>query len=95
LTQTAIASIFSRELGRAVQVEEISQEKWGREARRQGLGDYQVETLVKMFRHYDRFGLEGNPNVLGWLLDRIPTSLTEFILRVERERLRNRDPVTQ
>lgn len=89
MSQTAIASILSKELGRAVQVEEISPEKWSQEARRQGLGDYQVETLVKMFRYYDRFGLEGNPHVLSWLLGRIPTSLTEFILRVERDRLRN------
>ena len=89
LTQTAIASILSQELGQAVQVAEISPEQWSREARDQGLGDYQVETLVKMFRYYDRFGLEGNPNVLSWLLGRLPASLTEFILRVERERLRN------
>jgi uncharacterized protein YbjT (DUF2867 family) len=89
LAQTAIASILGRELGRAVQVDEISLEQWSREARGQGLGEYQVETLVKMFRYYDRFGFEGNPNVLSWLLGRIPTSLTEFILRVERERLRN------
>jgi len=89
LSQTAIASILGRELGRGVQVDEISPEKWSREARHQGLGDYQVETLVNMFRYYDLFGLEGNPNVLSWLLGRLPTSLTEFILRVERDRLRN------
>jgi uncharacterized protein YbjT (DUF2867 family) len=90
LTQTAIASILGRELGQAVAVAEISPEQWGRETQGQGLGDYQVETLVKMFRYYDRSGFEGSPNVLSWLLGRTPTSLTEFILRVERDRLRNR-----
>ena len=86
LTQTEITTILGQQLGHTVQVEVIPLEKWEHEARNQGLGDYQVETLVKMFRYYDQYGLEGNPNVLSWLLERSPTFLAEFIRRVEQER---------
>jgi hypothetical protein len=34
-----------------------------------------------MFRAYARDGLKGNPNVLGWLLGRPPTSLAAFAAR--------------
>ena len=34
-----------------------------------------------MFRYYDRYGLIGNGNVLGWLLGRRPTSLSQFAAR--------------
>jgi hypothetical protein len=45
------------------------------------MNDYSRETLVKMFRAYARDGLKGNPNVLGWLLARPPTSLAAFASR--------------
>ena len=34
-----------------------------------------------MFRYYDRYGLIGNGNALGWLLGRRPTSLSQFAAR--------------
>ncbi len=46
------------------------------------MGDYQRETLTKMFEAYARDGLKGNPNVLGWLLKRPPTSLAAFAARM-------------
>jgi hypothetical protein len=42
----------------------------------------QRETLAKMFQAYARDGLKGNPNVLGWLLKRPPTSLAAFAARM-------------
>jgi len=51
-------------------------------ARNTGMDDYQRETLTKMFQAYARDGLEGNPNVLGWLLKRPPTSLAAFATRM-------------
>ena len=45
------------------------------------MDEYQLETLTKMFRAYARDGLKGNPNVLGWLLGRPPTSLVAFAAR--------------
>ena len=46
-----------------------------------GMGDYQRETLTRMFANYARDGLKGNPNVLSWLLGRPPTSVADFAAR--------------
>lgn len=88
LPQTEVAAILSRELGRPVQVETVSLPLWQEEAQKAGLGDYQVDTLVRMFQYYDRNGFEGNPRVLGWLLGRAPATLAEFIRRAAQTRPR-------
>jgi hypothetical protein len=59
----------------------VSLETWERRARESGLGDYQVETLVKMFRYYECYGFWGNPRVLSWLLGRPPTTFAAFVER--------------
>jgi hypothetical protein len=64
----------------------VSLAAWEQGARASGLGDYQVETLIKMFRYYQRHGFAGNPRVLGWLLGRPPTTFGDFMDRVVRER---------
>lgn len=82
LSQSEVAAVLSQSLGRPVRAEEIPLDEWAAGARAAGLDDYQVETLVKMFRYYRQFGLWGNSQVLGWLLQRPPTSLRAFIERV-------------
>jgi NAD(P)H dehydrogenase (quinone) len=81
LSQTEIAETFSKVLGKPVRAEAESVEVWGRRASAAGMSDYSRETLAKMFRAYARDGLKGNPNVLGWLLAREPTSLAAFATR--------------
>jgi uncharacterized protein YbjT (DUF2867 family) len=81
LTQTDVAAILSRVLGRAVRAEVVQLGAWEEGARQAGLGDYQVETLIEMFRYYQSFGFWGNPNVLGWLLGRTPTTFRTFVER--------------
>ncbi len=85
LTQTEVAAILSQQLGRPVRAEAVPLETWGKQARESGLGDYQIETLVKMFRYYERHGFWGNPRVLGWLLGRPPTTFAAFVERVVQE----------
>jgi uncharacterized protein YbjT (DUF2867 family) len=85
LTQVQVAATLSQVLGRVVRAEVIPLDAWEQRARASGLGDYQVETLVKMFRYYERYGLEGNPNVLRWLLGRPPTPFVACVERVARE----------
>jgi NAD(P)H dehydrogenase (quinone) len=82
LTQTEIANTLGQQLGRAVHAQAVPLEDWERGARAAGLGDYQVETLLKMFRYYAQYGFCGNPKVLGWLLGRPPTTFGEFVERV-------------
>jgi len=81
LSQAEVATILGQQLGRPVRAEAVPLETWERRARESGLGDYQVETLVKMFRYYERYGFWGNPRVLSWLLGRPPTTFAAFIER--------------
>ena len=84
LSQAEVAEVVSQKLGRSVRVEAQSIEEWEARARASDIGEYQRETLIKMFRYYARCGLAGNPNVLGWLLGRPPTTLDEFVLWTAR-----------
>jgi uncharacterized protein YbjT (DUF2867 family) len=86
LTQTEVAALLGRKLGRPVRARSVSPEGWERDARAAGLGDYQVRTLLKMFRYYECHGFWGNPRVLGWLLGRPPGTFSDFLERVVRER---------
>jgi uncharacterized protein YbjT (DUF2867 family) len=81
LSQIEIAETFGRALNKPVRAEAESVEAWDQRARSAGMDDYSCETLIKMFRAYARDGLKGNPNVLGWLLGRPPTSLAAFAAR--------------
>ncbi|NIS79615.1 MAG: NmrA family NAD(P)-binding protein, partial [Anaerolineales bacterium] len=85
LPQIEVAAILSQSLSRTVTAKSIPLDTWEREARAAGLGSYQIETLLAMFRHYDQYGLRGNARVLEWLIGRPPTTISEF---VDRERLK-------
>jgi NAD(P)H dehydrogenase (quinone) len=82
LSQIEIAETFGEALKKNIRTEAEPIENWERRAHNSGMGDYQRETLIKMFRAYARDGLKGNRNVLGWLLGRPPTSLAGFAARV-------------
>jgi len=86
LTQTQVAEILSRQLRRSVRAEQVTIEAWTRQAQSSGMGAYQIETLVKMFRYYDRYGFWGNPRALTYLIGRAPTKFETFVERTKRER---------
>ena len=81
LSQVEIAETFGEALNKTVRAEAETIETWDQRARSAGMDDHSRETLAKMFRAYARDGLVGNPNVLGWLLGRPPTSLAAFAAR--------------
>jgi len=81
LDQIEIAEAFGRALNKPIRAEAETIEAWQYRAHSAGMDDHQRETLTKMFRAYARDGLKGNPNVLGWLLGRPPTSLASFAAR--------------
>ena len=80
-SQSEIAEILSLYLGRPVVAECIPLDRWEREARASLLGDEQVQTLLRMFAYYEKYGFWGNPQVLSWLLNRPATSLDAFVQR--------------
>ena len=81
LSQIEVASALADSLGRPVCAKTVAVETWERRARASGLGSYQIETLVKMFRYYEEHGFWGNPRVLSWLLGRPPTTFVAFCRR--------------
>ncbi len=87
ISQNGVAAILSQKLKRSIQVTVIPLKDWEERARASGLGDYQVETLVRMLRYYADYGFEGNPHVLNWLLGRHPRSFEDFVTRMVRERV--------
>jgi hypothetical protein len=84
VSQDEVAGILSQQLGRPVHLQVVPLDEWERQARTSGMGEYQVEALVKMFRYYERHGFWGNPRVLGCLLGRSPTSFEAFVERSVR-----------
>lgn len=86
LTQTQIAQIFSTALDRPVRARAVPLEKWELGARGAGLEETQIQTLIKMFRYYERYGFWGNSRVLQWLLGRPPTTFAAFVTRAVRDR---------
>ncbi|MGW8226599.1 MAG: NmrA family NAD(P)-binding protein [Anaerolineales bacterium] len=82
LSQTQVAGILSQQLERKITAERVPIEEWRHQAKAAGLGNYQVDTLVKMFTYYEQYGFEGNSNVLTWLLGHPPRSLQAFIQRL-------------
>jgi uncharacterized protein YbjT (DUF2867 family) len=85
LDQTEVAALLSSALGRPVRAEAEPVETWAERVRSAGLGEFQLAALTKMFQFYERYGLQGNPGILRWLLGRHPTSLGQFALRTAIE----------
>ncbi len=95
LSHAEVAEILSRGLNRAVRAEKEKIGDWrlraersreGVESKREEMSEYAIENLVRMFEHYDQWGLKGNSNTLKWLLPRETTSLESFIERIAKER---------
>lgn len=86
LSQTDIVETLSEQLDRPVFVKVVPRDEWERNARASGLSDCQVLTLIEMFCYYERYGLDGNSNVLSYLLQRQPTSFADFVRRIASER---------
>lgn len=78
------AKIFGRVLRKDIRAEVEEINIW--KARTEGLSEYALENLVRMFDYYDQWGLAGNPTILRWILRREPTSLEQFIERIFKER---------
>lgn len=85
ITQVEVVNVISRYVGRAVRVEEIPLKDWTKQARKAKIEGYPLDTLLSMFRYYDRHGLCGNSNVYGWLMGRPATSFADFIERTVRQ----------
>jgi uncharacterized protein YbjT (DUF2867 family) len=84
LSQLEVAAVLERQLARPVRAQAVPLDEWERRARASGMGDYQVETLLQMFRYYEHYGLTGNSHGLTWLLRRQPTTFASFVERAAK-----------
>lgn len=91
-SQTQVADILSQELDRPVKVVTIPLETWEEQAISAGIGEYQRQTLLSMFRYYQRHNFQGNPHTLRWLLKRPPTSFAAFLTRTMQEQFHLESP---
>jgi uncharacterized protein YbjT (DUF2867 family) len=87
MSQTEVAEILSQHLGCPVIAEQEPIDVWEQRARASSMGDYQVDTLIKMFRYYESYGFAGDSHVLSWLLNCPASSLGAFITRAVAARL--------
>ena len=81
VSQNEIARILSEALGQDIHAETQPLDAWARDARFAGLGEKQIDGLVKMFQYYEGYNFKGNTRVLKGLLGREPTKLHKAITR--------------
>lgn len=76
------AEILTRVLGRDIRAEKLPAQTAIDHARHAGVGDFGLESMARMFTHYDDHGLVGSQKSLGWILGRAPTDFETFARRV-------------
>lgn len=83
LTPADIAELIEAALGRPVEAQEVDLKTWRRQAMKAGMSRYQIETLLKMFRYYTKYGFWGNGHTLSALLGRTPKTYAAFLAGVD------------
>ena len=76
-----ITEMLSQAFNYPVELVQESIPEWRQRAQSSGMTAYAIDTLVKMFKHYDQHGFLGNPTTLEHLLQRPPTTLAAFLER--------------
>lgn len=79
LSLNDMVEVMERCLNRRIKVETPTDEIFSAQLRKFGAKDYRVDTLLKMFHHYNEHGFCGNPNVLKWMLGRKPNDFSSFM----------------
>jgi uncharacterized protein YbjT (DUF2867 family) len=87
LSLSEMIAAMEQHFGREIKVETPQDEMFAAQLKKLGVGDYQVNTLIKMFQHYNEHGFIGNPNVLTWILGRKPNDFSSFILRTLKSKI--------
>lgn len=77
-----IAAIIGEVAGREITTELAPISDYASSDRRRREEDeFPYDAMYRLWGHYSRYGITGNPNVLGWLLGRPPTTLREYVQR--------------
>ncbi len=81
LDQVQVAAVLSAQLGKPVRAEAQERGEWAEGARRGGLGEDAIDTLLRMFAYYEQYGFFGSGTVLAHLLGRTPRTWAEVVAR--------------
>ncbi|HVO53841.1 MAG TPA: NmrA family NAD(P)-binding protein [Solirubrobacterales bacterium] len=77
-----IAALISQRAGVAVSAEQITPAAFAEMVSGSGnLSQYAIDGIHRLFTYYSFHPLLGNPNVLGWLLGRPPTTFEQYVDR--------------
>lgn len=87
LSLSDMKAAMEQHFGHKIKVEMPQDAMFAAQLKNLGVGDYQVNTLLKMFQHYNEHGFIGNPNVLTWILGRKPNNFSSFILRALKNKI--------
>jgi len=87
LSLSDMIATMEQHFGHEIKVETSQDAMFAAQLKKLGVGDYQVNTLLKMFQHYNEHGFIGNPNVLTWILGRKPNNFSSFILRALKNKI--------
>lgn len=79
LSQEDCVRIIGDILGRTIVAQARPLEDFLEKARAAGMPAARLEVFDVMNRHYDAHGLQGNGNVLRWLLGRAPVTFAEYV----------------
>lgn len=78
LSALDVATVVAGVTGKLILAGTLDRTEWEKNARKSGLSEYAVSTLIKMFAYYEENDFIGNPNQLTWLLGREPTTFEQF-----------------
>lgn len=81
LTGRDIARTISEVSGTSISAQQSDSWLASTPPRRDEQQDFKIDSLRRLFDHYGRYGITGNPRVLEWLLGRPPTSFRQYVSR--------------
>ncbi len=77
-----LATIIAAESGQSITAERVALPAHVTGAHNPSeVDDYRLDAMLRLFDHYGRYGITGNPNVLSWLLGRRPATFAEYVRR--------------
>jgi uncharacterized protein YbjT (DUF2867 family) len=77
-----IAAVIGEAAGRPITTELQSVTDFASSERRPlAEEEFPYDAMYRLWGHYSRYGITGNPNVLSWLLGRPPTTLRAYVER--------------
>lgn len=81
LSLSDMVGVLEKQLGRKVLVETPTDELMAHNMKINGSDDYRINTLLRMFHHYNEHGFVGNSKVITMILGRKPNNFSSFIFK--------------